>query len=208
MRAHYLLVISLAVLLMISIFSCASDKGVENSDNLSGVIAEPNNMDAESDLAVNITDALFSSRSGDCSTYANDYFSNVFNLQNGTAFKGELQISVSGGKCIFTTNGIPNHNFGEGGDFAHAVSAQNVSYEITASPTKAATATSRIWGDNAIFLNGVKVDLLAAACYGEGSGGLGREQIGCGPDKLEHPWRYDPMSPRNKFGTDTNNAHT
>lgn len=57
----------------------------------------------------------------------------------------------------------------------------------------------------AVFLNGVVVDLMAAACYGEGQEPLGREKIGC--DKINHPWRYDPMSPLNNFGTDSHNAH-
>ena len=51
------------------------------------------------------------------------------------------------------------------------------------------------------------VEILSAACFGEGVGGLGNEKIGCGPDLLEHPWRYDPMSPLNDFGTDKHNAH-
>ena len=208
MRKQYPSVISLALLVIVGTPSCASDKGLENSGTPSNTDPETDIIDNNSDLAINITDALFSNRSGDCTTYANVYFSNVSNTQNGTSYKGELQISVSGGKCIFTTNAIPNHNFGDGGDFAHEVAAQNVRYEITASPTKTATATVAIWGDNGVFLNGVKVDLLAAACYDEGIGGLGQEKIGCGPDQIEHPWRYEAMSPQNNFGTDKNNAHT
>ena len=58
--------------------------------------------------------------------------------------------------------------------------------------------------DNAVMLNGVKLDLLAAACYGVGNDPLGQEKIGCFDD---YPWRYDPMHPANDFGTDTHNAH-
>jgi len=36
---------------------------------------------------------------------------------------------------------------------------------------------------------------------------LGREKIGCGGQYGDHPWRYDPMSPLNTFGTDAHNAH-
>jgi hypothetical protein len=56
------------------------------------------------------------------------------------------------------------------------------------------------------MLNGVKLDLLAAACYGVGPDPLGKEKIGCGD--AESPWRYDPMYPGNDFGTDAHNAHT
>ncbi|NES72396.1 MAG: YHYH protein [Okeania sp. SIO2D1] len=54
--------------------------------------------------------------------------------------------------------------------------------------------------DNAIFLNGVKLDLLAAGCYGVGNG-----KIGC--HDMEQPWRFDPMSSLSDFKTDSHNAH-
>ena len=41
----------------------------------------------------------------------------------------------------------------------------------------------------------------AAACFGVGDG-----KIGC--NDINQPWRYDPMSPLNNFGTDNHNAHT
>ncbi len=46
----------------------------------------------------------------------------------------------------------------------------------------------------------MKLDLLAAACYGIGDG-----KIGC--NDMSQPWRYDPMSPLNNFGTDSHHAH-
>ena len=48
--------------------------------------------------------------------------------------------------------------------------------------------------------------MLAAACYGIGREPLGQEKIGC--FQTNTPWRYDPMSPLNQFGTDSHNAHT
>ena len=197
MNYRCLPLISLTALFVINLYSCSSEKPVDNV----------NNSDDLSTDALDITDVLFSSRSGDCSTYAGEYFSKVANIKNGASYKGEIQISVKEDKCIFTVNAIPNHSFGEGGNFAHDVTAQNTTYEITTSPTKASTPTTNIWKGSVIFRNGVKVDLLAAACYGEGRDSLGNEMIGCGPDLLEHPWRYDPMSPLNEFGTDTHNAH-
>ncbi|WP_206705330.1 YHYH protein [Marinomonas colpomeniae] len=55
--------------------------------------------------------------------------------------------------------------------------------------------------DNAVFLNGVKLDLLAAGCFGVRDG-----FIGCG--NTDQPFRFDPMSSLNNFGTDSHNAHT
>ena len=154
-----------------------------------------------------ITNALASSRSGDCTTYANNYFSSVTNILDGNSYEGDVTISVSGGKCIFASNAIPNHDMGQDADFKSTVLAQDVTYEIAASPAKALSPTYNIWKASVVLLNGGIVDILPAACYDEGNMPLGDEMIGCGPDLLEHPWRYDPMSPLNDFGTDIHNAH-
>ena len=91
-----------------------------------------------------ITGALAFSRSGDCTTYANNYVSDVTDLISGNTLAGDVTISVSGSKCVFNTNAIPNHDMGEGGNFATSISAQNLSYEITTSPLKTATPTTNI----------------------------------------------------------------
>jgi len=156
-----------------------------------------------------ITNALASSRSGDCTTYVNTYASSVTNVIDGNSYAGEVAISVSGDKCIFASNAIPNHDMGEGDDarFAHTIVAQDVTYEIPKAPTLAANPTYNIWKASVVILNGGKVDILPAACYDVGDDDLGREKIGCGPDQLDHPWRYDAMSPLNNFGTDIHHAH-
>jgi hypothetical protein len=46
----------------------------------------------------------------------------------------------------------------------------------------------------------VKLDLLSAGCFGISDG-----KSDCFNES--QPWRYDPMSPLNNFGTDTHNAH-
>jgi len=158
--------------------------------------------------AIDITDVLFISRAGSCAFYANSYVSDVRDVQNEVSFAGDLVISVEGDKCVFETNAIPNHDFNADGNFATRASAQNATYEVPVAPAFAAENTELVLGDDALFLNGVKLDLLAAACYGVGNGALGREKIGCGPDEGDNPWRYDPMSPLNGFGTDAHNAHT
>lgn len=51
-----------------------------------------------------------------------------------------------------------------------------------------------------MFLNGVKLDVRAAACYGVGGEPLGHEHIGC--FDAGTPWRYDPMYDASDFGAD------
>ena len=157
---------------------------------------------------IDITDAIFTARDGSCAAYADMYVSAVADVQRGASFAGSLTITAAAGRCVFETNAIPNHDFNDGGNFAHNVAAQDASYEMTATPAVANSASPLILGDDAIFLNGVKLDLLAAACYDVGREPLGREKIGCGQDEIGNPWRYDPMSLLNEFGTDRNNAHT
>lgn len=179
--------------------ACSDDGGGENG------VADPANGAGET---IDITDALFTTRAGSCAFYANSYVSDVRDVQNEVSFSGNLVVSVQGDKCLFETNAIPNHDFNADGSFATRVSAQSQTYEVTVAPVFAAENTELVLGDDALFLNGVKLDLLAAACYGVGNAPLGRERIGCGPNEGSNPWRYDPMSPLNGFGTDSHNAHT
>jgi len=153
--------------------------------------------------AIDITDAVFTNRSANCTDYVEQYQSNVLDVNNSVLFAGDLVIKVIGNKCIFQTNNIPNHDFNDGGQaFPNNVSAQNNSFEITTSPSFANVSTSiSLQTDNAILLNGVKVDLLAAACFGVGDG-----KTGC--NNNEQAWRYDPMFVANGFRVDSHNAHS
>jgi hypothetical protein len=88
------------------------------------------------------------------------------------------------------------------GRFANAFREQNQSFNMTASPSPAARPTSlSLQYDNAVFLNGVKLDLMAAGCYGVGDG-----RIGC--RDMSAPYRYDPLGNGSNFGADEHNAHT
>ena len=149
-----------------------------------------------------LTDLLLSRRSSNCADYAGGYSSGVKDLARNLSFTGTLAISVTTGTCTFASNDIPNHSMGQGGAFATPVSAQNSTFKMTTTPAFATqtTALSLSW-NSAVLLNGVRVDMLAAACYGVGDG-----KIGCNNDS--QPWRYDPMYAGNKFGTDIHNAHT
>lgn len=151
---------------------------------------------------IDITNAILTSKSQNCVDYIEQFTSTVNDVHNGMVFYGDLVISQVGNKCIFNTNAIPNHDFNDGGSaFPNDVSEQNDQFEITISPTTASQKTNlSLQVDNAIMLNGVKVDLLAAGCYGIGNG-----KAGC--NDMNQPWRYDPMHEANGFAVDSHNAH-
>ena len=135
--------------------------------NDSEAVSEPNTTRAF-ELGGDITGALAFSRLGDCTTYANNYVSEVTDLVSGNTFAGDVAISVSGGKCVFNTKAMPNHEMGEDRAFATSISEQSLTYEITTSPIKAAAPTENIWKASVVLLNGGAVDILPAACYGGG----------------------------------------
>ena len=159
---------------------------------------------------INITSVEFTSRTSTCSSYVGSYYSNVTDVNNGSSFTGYLNISTSsdGSSCTFSSNGIPNHSFNDGdSSFATDVSEVSQTFTVPLGPSDASTeADLSLDVDDGVFLNGAKLDLLPAACYGVGSEPLGYEKTGCNDD--DTPWRYDPMYSGNDFSTDTHNAHS
>ncbi|AQS38093.1 YHYH protein [Shewanella psychrophila] len=178
-----------------------NDGQVDSNEDLIDVIATTESVD--------ITNVEFTSRAGSCGSYEGSYFSNVMDLQRAMGFSGDLTIAMSNGDCVVQANDIPNHDFNDAqASFATNVSVQDSNYVINSQPLQVQSSTSLNLGvTNAVMLNGVAIDLLAAACYGVGNEPLGQEKIGCGQDQIDNPWRYDPMSQLNNFGTDEHNAH-
>jgi len=149
---------------------------------------------------IDITNKILTNKSANCEDYVNSYSSNVTDIQNDTDFEGALTIEVTDGKCIFASNMIPNHDFNDAtAAFFDAATEQSSSLEMTASPSFATSTTALGLSKNAIYLNGVSLDLLAAGCYGVANG-----QIGC--HDLDQPFRSDPMFNKG-FGVDIHNAH-
>lgn len=149
-----------------------------------------------------ITNALMSSRAGNCSDHVAHNTSRVIDVQNRTPFEGSVQITAIGTQCTIRSNAVPNHDFNATGRFRDRVQTQSQNYTITSQPRKASQITPlSLTMDNAVFLNGVKLDLMAAGCHGVGAG-----RIGC--NDMRSPFRYDPMAPTANFGTDEHNAHT
>ncbi|MFT5520729.1 MAG: arylsulfatase A-like enzyme [Enterobacterales bacterium] len=153
--------------------------------------------------AIDITNIQLTNRSANCAAYVENYQSTVSDIKNSREFNGNSTIIFENGKCIIHTDNIPNHDFNDGEQaFPNDVSEQDIVFEITASPIPVANPTAiSLNVDNAILLNGVKVDLLAAACFGVGDG-----KIGC--NDINQPWRYDPMYLDNGFQVDSHNAHS
>jgi hypothetical protein len=149
-----------------------------------------------------ITNVILTDRSANCADYADTYSAEVTDVQNARRFSASLAIKVTGDDCEITSNAVPNHDFNATGRFANPFSVQNQNYTIPANPTFADTPTAlSLDYDNAVFLNGVKLDLIAAGCFGVRNG-----RIGC--NDMAAPYRYDPMAPGAGFGADEHNAHT
>jgi len=155
-----------------------------------------------------ITNYFFTKTDPSCSAYIGEFTSTIKDLGNNRTLTGALSITTDVSTCTISSNSIPNHDVNDTGAFATTVSEVNTTFRVPVSPAVANSLTQlSLEYDNAVFLNGAKLDLLAAACYRIGRGQpLGQEKIGC--NQTNTPWRYDPMSPLNRFGTDSHNAHT
>ena len=153
--------------------------------------------------AVDITDSNLSNASPSCSDHVNQYIATATDAARGIEFNASLNVMVNGNECIFSSNDIPNHTFNDGaGAFPNDVSEQDDTYRVALNPVAAASPTALSLNyDNGVLLNGVKVDLLAAGCFGVGDG-----RIGCNDDS--QPWRFDPMFAANGFRVDQHNAHS
>lgn len=96
-------------------------------------------------------------------------------LANNRTLAGSLSITAEGSTCTISSNSIPNHDVNDTGAFATTVSEVNTTFRVPVSPTVVNSPTQlSLEYDNAVFLNGAKLDLLAAACYGIGPEPLGQ----------------------------------
>lgn len=174
---------------------------------LSGCIGEQPSESTIASDATDITNAIFNNTSPLCSDYVGEFSATITDKSNNQQHISEVSITSEESKCTIASNGIPNHDFAIDGNFATTTKPVSESFSFPVNPQVASSSTGlSLEFDNAIFLNGAKLDLLAAACYGIGNEPLGKEKIGCGD--INTPWRYDPMHPSNDFGEDANHAHT
>jgi len=157
--------------------------------------------------AVDITSVVLTNTGTRCSDFTGTYIATATDFSTKQSLTALFSVTFSDGNCTLTSNSVPSHDFNDNASFVTTVKEVEETFTLTAAPTEAASLTAlSLEYDNGIFLNGVKLDLLAAACYGVGSEALGQEKIGC--FQSANPWRYDPMFSGNDFGTDSHNAHT
>ncbi|WP_428927489.1 YHYH protein [Marinibacterium sp. SX1] len=149
-----------------------------------------------------ITDTLLTDRFANCAAYADTYSAEATDIQNRRQFSAELSISTDGDSCTIRSNAVPNHDFNTTGHFVTPLAEQVQVYSVPANPVAASRPTAlSLQYDNAVFLNGVKLDLMAAGCFGVRDG-----RIGC--TDMSAPYRYDPLASNAGFGADEHNAHT
>ncbi len=196
-----------------------SDEDVSAQDVMEDVEApEPDTADedtADADApdmptTVDIRNAIFQERSADCADYGNMYTAAVTDIQRDLGFTSDVVITVMEDACTLVSNNIPNHDFNdESAHFATDVSTVTQNFTLPRNPQIAANPTDlsqRTY--DAVFLNGVPLDLLSAGCYrpeGPRADENGNVAIGC---SANDPWLLDPLGTGNRFGADAHNAHT
>ena len=104
------------------------------------------------------TEKTLSLRQAECSNYVSKNVAAVTDLYSKEILASNLNISLSGEECVFISNSLPNHDFGNSTrSFAFPALAVPAEYRITTKPKFASQATPiSLTTDNAIFLNGVK----------------------------------------------------
>ena len=115
---------------------------------------------------INITNAIFSNTNVSCAAYIGEYVAEVTDVSNDQVFTARVNISSENDECTIFSNGLPNHDFAVNGSFASKTSEVWESYTIPLHPQIAEQTTAlSLRYDNAVFLNGVKLDLLAAGFF-------------------------------------------
>jgi len=192
---------TLSFLLLLTLLSISACDGNETP--------EEEEEEEEIPTVVDLKDAILTVTSGDCADYANDYTAAVMDIQRGINFVEDLSITVTAEACLLTSNNIPNHDFNDAtANFANDAREVAQSLVIARNPSFASSPTELIQGRyDAVFLNGVVLDILSAGCYDPDDARAdanGNVAVGCPSDD---PWLLDPLGTGSRFGTDSHNAH-
>ena len=151
-----LLICSSLSLILAGVVACSPPGG--SSDTVG---SSDDNGNTPSD----ITNYVFTKTEPSCSAYIGEFTSTIKDLGNNRTLTGSLSITTDGNTCTISSNSIPNHDVNDTGAFATTVSEVNTTFRVPVSPTVANSPTQlSLEYDNAVFLNGAKLDLLAAAC--------------------------------------------
>jgi len=174
------------------------------------VSCQSNDTEVEDVSVIDITNAIFTNTSTDCSNYSEVYESVVTDIQANRRYEGTVTIITGNENCQVSVNGIPNHDFNdESANFVTEVVGSNRIFTVSRNPQTAANITglSQNYYDG-VMLNGVVVDMLSAGCYRPNDPNAdndGNTPSGCTPND---PWLVDPLGTDSKFGADIHNAHT
>lgn len=187
-------------------------EGAEIRGELGNLVAYP--QGEALDITHGGDHGIMNIRASTCARFVKEYTASAYDIF-GTASESDdvllisnVSISVENGECIVESNNIPNHNFQDTATFPanNVTSEQNFVYRIPAAPKFADAVTPLdVSNEQGFFINGVKIDIFAAACLGFGDE---RTQCGRNADLGTNEWRFDPMFEANGFSTDSHNAHT
>ena len=164
---------------------------------------------------IDISGAIFTNRSADCADYVGTYVAESLDLQNDILFESTITITADETECTIISNSVPNHEFNDdtavfAGGADGATIAETESISVVSRSPEFATEPTFITQTlkNAVFLNGVRLDILSAGCYlplSADAGEDGNVGIGCASDA---DWLLDPLGTESKFGADLHNGHT
>jgi hypothetical protein len=159
---------------------------------------------ADPDTCTNITGTYLTGTSPYISDYAGEYCATATDLKTGTAYEASFRITKTGGKVLFATNNIPNHDFNDATNpFENTVEKQAFLFNIPTVPVDLPTPMPiNLEFFNGVMLNGVVLDQLSVGCCGVGDI---KELTGC--ITFPYPWRKDPVAPTAGFKADPHNAH-
>lgn len=186
----------------------AAQEALDNSGNANN---DGNTSDTSNNAdAIDITNSIFTERSGDCADYSNALEASVMDINQSMGFEASMLISNTADSCTFVSNSIPNHDFDDAtAHFATPASEYALEMSVSRSPALAASTTALTQQtEDAMFLNGVVLDILSAGCYDPSKNGAdanGNTAIGC---ETNSAWPLDPLGTDTKFGADAHNAHT
>ena len=205
----------LSTLLLLTACGSSGSEGDGDSQDTTNGSDNTDDTDASGNEPVDIYNAIFTTRSADCAAYVNEYDANPIDIKNDTAFNADVLITATETECTFTSNSVPNHDFNDetaafaGGAEGATIAATDTVHSVTRTPAFAAAPTyitQQI--KNAIFLNGVRLDIMSAGCYRPTSADANEDgDVGIGCDS-NAAWLIDPLGTDSKFGADEHNAHT
>ena len=200
MKIPLLLLQILTILMALVLLACGSDSGSHADGDIDAGPSDatgpadtsgPTDVTGPAVTVQDITNAILTGLSGDCADYAAVYESMVRDVNRSMNFTGKLSVTVTDDHCVFSSNAIPNHDFNDGDrTFVNTARAQTSTYRVPRSPRVAGSATSlSLEIDNAVFFNGVKLDLLAASEWVTARSGASR----WGHPSATIRWRHRPI---------------